>query len=140
MGNISTYLEKDHLRSVASDRPQGFHIVASLASDAADNGDDISLMNIPAGMVPMGVIYNISATLGASCTSQLRVGTTAITAATTAGGADTEQQNAYVAPSTSVTTLNLLIGGADITGAAVATVQGMLVPVRSQTIPTTTVE
>lgn len=85
----------------------------------ADNGDDISWFALPAGYGLLVKTFNVSATLGASCTAQLRIGTTALTAATTAGGADTELATAVsIAPTTAARTVNILVGGADIAAAA----------------------
>jgi hypothetical protein len=56
--------------------------------------------------------------MGASCTLQLRVGSTAITAASTAGSANGPSQTIADPGSTSDRTLNLLIAGANIGGTA----------------------
>src|SRR4051812_43302075 len=53
---------------------------------AAQN-DVVNVLEIPRGMVVADAYLAVSATLGASCTAQLRRGTTALTAATTAAAA-----------------------------------------------------
>ena len=100
---------------------QGTHVQFIIPGTAttADNGDDISVLDLPPGAMFYPSSFSVSGTLGASCTAQLRIGTTAITAATTAGGASAVGPNgAYVATSTSELNLNILIGGADIAAAA----------------------
>lgn len=94
----------------------------------ADNGDDIELFDLPAGHILEVYAFGHDATLGASCTAQLRVGTTAVTAATTAGGADSNGPNfADVDTSSSEQSVNILIGGADISAAANFHLRGRIV-------------
>lgn len=97
-----------------------------IASPAANQNDDIRIMAIPPGFIVYGATMTVSATLGASCTAQLRRTTTALTAATTAGGADRETQSVVDEPGTSTAYLNVLIAGAAISAAATLTVEGWL--------------
>ena len=129
MATISTFKTADHLVPSASN-PAGVHIHRVIAGTAttADNGDNIEVLDIPAGSMFYLEDFSVSGTLGASCTAQLRIGTTAITAATTAGGASAVgSNNAYVATSTSEQSLNILIGGADIAAAANFRIRGRIV-------------
>lgn len=85
----------------------------------ADSGESVKLFDLPAGFILVVHTFGHDATLGASCTSQLRVGTTAVTAATTAGGASSVVGNgADVDVSTSEQEVNILIAGANIAAAA----------------------
>lgn len=93
----------------------------TFSSTIADNGDDVTLLTLPAGYRIVDATLRVSGTLGASCTAQLRLGTTALTAATTAGGASTVKMNAFPQDTDGTKTVNVLIGGADV--AAGATVQ-----------------
>lgn len=94
----------------------------AIASGDADNGDDITAFDLPAYyQVVAGSMY-VSATLGASCTAQLRAGSTAISAATGGGAAETELLSALPAISASEQAINVLIGGADVTAGATITV------------------
>ena len=109
-------------------RPVWFKVAITAASTMADNGESVLVFNLPAGHIFVVDGFGHSATLGASCTAQLRVGTTAITAATTAGGASSVGANgAAHAMSSSSQEVNILIGGADTSGAATIHVQGWLV-------------
>lgn len=90
-------------------------------ADAA-SGDDITAFDLPAYyQVVAGSMY-VSATLGASCTAQLRAGSTAISAATGGGAAETELLSALPAISASEQAINVLIGGAAVTSAATITI------------------
>jgi len=94
----------------------------TIASGDAASSDDITCFDLPAYYQVVAGSMHVSATLGSSCTIQLRVGATAITAATSAGGADTELLSALPAISASEQAINVLIGGANVTAAAVITV------------------
>ena len=94
----------------------------AFASGDANSADDITCFDLPAYYQPVAGSLHVDATLGSSCTIQLRVGSTAITAATSAGGADTEILSALPAPSASEQAVNLLVGGANITAGANVTV------------------
>lgn len=91
----------------------------ALTATAADATDDITVLTLPVGVRVVDASLSVDGTLGAGCTIQLRQGTTALTAATTAGGADFEQMNVFPpAATTAATTINILVGGADIAAAA----------------------
>lgn len=89
----------------------------TLAADLADNADTITLFEFQRAGTVVGGYFSVSATLGAGATIQLRAGGTAITGATTAGGADAELVTAMkrVAIGDKV---DLLVGGADFSAAA----------------------
>lgn len=93
------------------------------AADAA-NGDNIAVFTPPAGAVFAGCQLQHDATLGAACTAQLRLGATALTAASTAGGASRVLQNAAAAPASGAEKLNVLIGGGDIAAGTTLRVAG----------------
>lgn len=92
--------------------------LATAASGTASSGDVINLFVPPSGAQIVGAILSHDATLGASCTVQLRLGTTTLTAATSAGAASSVVQNASAAAAADGTNaLNLLVGGANIAAA-----------------------
>ena len=97
-----------------------------VVSGDANNGDDITILTPPAGARLHGFTFGHSATLGAAATAQLRQGTTAITAATTAGGASRGLQTVVAAPADGAQTLNVLIGGANITASANIEITGFM--------------
>ena len=141
MSQVSSIILQDHLRVISADRPQAFRYSFAISSTLADNGDTIDLFNIPPGFALFGVSMDVSATLGASCTVQLRANAIAITGASTPGGADIEMQSNEDIPSAiAVRIVDLLVGGADITAGATVVVQGIIAPVRSVTAPVATVE
>jgi hypothetical protein len=107
----------------------------TVSSTLADNADSIKVLDIPPGNVVTDAWFSTSATLGVSCTVQLRVGTTAISAATTAGGADSELQTTRVAPSTSEQALNFLVGGADVSAGATIKLGFQMLPAQSVSLP-----
>ena len=140
MPTISTIKLQDHLRVISSDRPQAFRYSFAISSTLADNADDISLFDIPAGFALFALTMDVSATLGADATVQLRAGTLALTPASTAAGADVDVQNNEDIPTTATRTANLLVGGADITAAATVVVAGIIAPVKTIVAPVATVE
>ena len=101
--------------------------VLSISSTEADNGDDISVFTFPPQF--KGFLHRaslrVSATLGAGATLTLRVGTTAVTGASTAGAAskvDSDSDTDVPLEVNGGDRVNLLVGGADIAAAADATV------------------
>lgn len=103
----------------------------SLAADLADNGDTIALFTVPVGAKwdIVGAKMAVSATLGASATVRLRANragsATNLTAATTAGGASVVTDAAQSTVPFSAQggdVIELLVGGADFSGAATADV------------------
>lgn len=97
----------------------------AVVSGDGPNADFISVFTPPVGAVIGDLQIGHSATLGASCTIQGRLGTTALTAASTAGGASRVRQNAAAGPANGTDTLNLLVGGAAITASATIEVSGV---------------
>lgn len=131
MPNYTAKKQADHLRKFHPTVPMYNYVTMVIPSTAADTTESIELMDVPPGWTVTGLIWNISATLGASCAIQARVGTTAISAASTAGGADTEVQTAYAAPSTSAQALNWLVSGGDTSASATLTAGFFLTPAQT---------
>ncbi|MBK8200439.1 MAG: hypothetical protein IPK75_18985 [Acidobacteria bacterium] len=81
--------------------------------------DSITLSEIPDGYMVTDAVLKIGGTLGADCTLQLRQGTTALTAASTAAAANfLRANNLPFTTSDGSHTLNLLIAGGAIAAAA----------------------
>lgn len=139
MPTISTIKLQDHLRVISSDRPQAFRYSFAISATLADNTDDISLFDIPAGFALFALTMDVSATLG-NATVQLRAGTLALTPASTAGNADVDVQNNEDIPTTATRTVNLLVGADDISAAATVVVAGIIAPVKTIVAPVATVE
>ena len=98
-----------------------------VVSGSATNGDDITVLTLAPGHTFVVDAFGHDATLGASCTAQLRVDTTAVTGATTAGAADVVPgSDVDLGLSASEQTLNVLIGGADITATANIFIRGRI--------------
>lgn len=134
MPEITSVAIGDHLVKTHPTIPMWNYIETTIASDLADNADYIRIFNLPAGYIVADVKTNISATLGSSCTLQARVGTTAVAAASTAGGADTKAaMTAQVAPSSSAQSFNYLVGGADISAGATLKTWVCLAPCQTVT-------
>ncbi len=92
--------------------------IAVVSGDCPQN-DNIVVQDLPAGHVVIGGVAGHSATLGASATAKLRAGTTALTAATTAGGASYVPMSvAHAVNPSAEQTLNVLIEGAAIAASA----------------------
>lgn len=91
---------------------------AALTSGVAASADTIRICHLPANARVLAATMRVDATLGVSATIQLRQNATALTAATTAGGADQEVLASVVAPATSTTVVDLLVGGAAVTASA----------------------
>jgi len=92
---------------------------ATLAADAADSGDTIDCFDLPAGARILDCALSVGATLGASCTATLMLGETALTGATSAGGAHVERMTAFPPPrGDDPQTVRIAIGGADIAASA----------------------
>ena len=92
--------------------------IAVVSGDCPQN-DNIVMFDLPIGhqIVAAGIRHD--ATLGASATAQLRAGTTAITAASSAGAASAVQLNAVVPIDRAAEqAINILIAGAAITASA----------------------
>lgn len=131
MPTITSIALTDAQAATVPDRGEGpvmWNRAWTISSTLADNGDDITLFSLPPYRQIVGGSWEVSATLGASCTATLRVGSTAITAASTAGGADSDPVIRVVAPSASAQTVNILIGGADISAGATITTHLLIAP------------
>ncbi len=117
MAAITTYLTADKLRP--DSYPDATPVWRKLTTVSAGNSaDSISLETLKAGETIMNAFLYQDATMGASCTLQLRVDTTALTAATTQGAAGGVAQTIACATSASDRTVNILIGGANVGGTA----------------------
>lgn len=107
------------------DSAEAFAISLDVAISAteADNGDTITILEFQRDGVLLAGRFNVDATLGASATVRARINDGSspvnITAATTAGGADVEALSAPgIFRFNAGDKLELLVGGADISGAA----------------------
>lgn len=130
MAEITTHKVAKKDRPLAfSGSPTFFRKRFSLA--AGNSGDTVSIVDIPHNYSVRNLVVTVAGTLGASCTILGARGATALTAATTAGGADREVQSVTDTPSTSGTEdiLNVTIGGAAVSATAVVTVECDLSPV-----------
>lgn len=136
MAEITSVAIGDHLVKTHPVVPMFNYFVVTISSTLADNTDSIKILDVPAGYVLDSLKTIISATLGASCTLQARIGTTAIAAASTAGGADTKAvMTSIVGPSSSEAAFNYLVGGADISAGATLTCSFVLWPAQSVATP-----
>lgn len=100
--------------------------IAVVSGDAA-SGDDITVFTPPSGARIVGARLRQTATLGASATAQLRQGSTALTSATSAGSANGVLQTGVLEPCSGAETINVLIGGANITASATIRVEGLMI-------------
>ncbi len=117
MAANNTYIVADKARADAYPRPTLVTRKLSTVS-AGTNADHFVLETVKAGERVVNFILYQDATMGASCTLQARVGTTALTAATTAGAASGVAQINHHADLAADTTVNILIGGANVGGTA----------------------
>jgi hypothetical protein len=128
MPNVDTWLiaAKDMPRR---DPGPTFVRVQFATGTAVANADVVRICKIPRYAVVKGAVLAHGGTLGASATAQLRRETTALTAATTAGGADFENQSVVDEPNTDDGDdyLNVLAGGANWGTSATMTVECWLV-------------
>ena len=128
MATVSKFKRRDEERKVpVNGRFYTIERVINVVSGDCPQDDNIALVDIPKyhQAIPGTVCLRQSATLGASATAQLRLGTTALTAATAAGGADSEAGVMTALPPYSTSAdqeLNILIAGAAITASATLTV------------------
>lgn len=91
---------------------------AALTSGVAAAADTIRVCHLPANARILAATMRVSGTLGTGATLQLRHNATALTAATTAGGSDQEVLASVVAPATSTTVVDLLVGTSAVTASA----------------------
>lgn len=111
--------------------------VVALTNGIANNGDQINVWKVPIGSKYrlLDAILNVSATLGASATIQARINRSAvytvITAATTAGAASKVSGVAQAGIPMDLVggdIVEFLVGGANITAAATATLDLIVAP------------
>ncbi len=125
MSDVSTWLtaNKDMPRREGSG-PTLFRKQFTSGTALAQN-DVILLASIPRYAIVKGAVLNVSGTIGASATLQLRRGTTALTAATTAAAATFLNQSVVDEPNTTVGTdsLNIVVAGAAAGTSATVTVE-----------------
>lgn len=102
--------------------------IAVVSGDCPQN-DWIDVFTPPAGAIIVDATLRHDATLGASATAQLRLGTTALSSATSAGAASGVIQNVVPAASLAdgTNTLNVLIAGAAIAASTTIRVTGFYV-------------
>jgi hypothetical protein len=124
-----------HLMKISEKAGERFYYTMTTPASGIAQNDDLTIVAIPIGYTVSDAWMSVSGTFGTSVTAQLRIGTTAITAATTAGGADTELQTTRPAPATAATTLNILFAGAAPDTAATVIVTGTLWRCSSVTLP-----
>lgn len=91
---------------------------AALTSGVAAAADTIRVCHLPANARILAATMRVDGSLGTGATIQLRHNATALTAATTAGGADQEVLASVVAPATSTTVVDLLVGTSNVTASA----------------------
>lgn len=119
MATVSKFKLRDQERPApVNGRLVVFTREIDVVSGDCPQNDNIDLFDLPANYQVLTGHMRVSASLGASATATLRAGTTAITAATAAGGADVEALSVNVAFSSSEQSINILIEGAAITASA----------------------
>lgn len=91
---------------------------AALTSGVAAAADTIRVCHLPANARVLAATMRVDGSLGTGATIQLRQNASALTAATTAGGADQEVLASVVAPATSTTVVDLLVGTSNVTASA----------------------
>jgi len=98
----------------------------TLAADLADDTDTIEFFELPDYYEIIDANLDVEGTLGASCTLQLQhyngTTATAITAATTAGGASAVPFNGEILNAASGDVIRGLVAGADFAAATTCTV------------------
>lgn len=128
MANITSLLLANLNRPALQVEPFILRDTFALAATIADNGDTVQLYQLPRAGLIVNAWLKLSATLGASATMQLQVGTVAsrsnVTIATTAGGASTVSNATLgMIPFAADDYIFLLSGGADTSAAASAIVE-----------------
>lgn len=87
----------------------------TLTSGIAASADTIRIATLPASAQILFATLRVDASAGTGATLTLRQNTSALTAATTAGGADQEVLASVVGPQTSATIVDLLVGTSAVT-------------------------
>ncbi len=133
MADITGYLTPFKLMPMLPTGVTPFRKQFVLSATSTDAGgvpqiaDVIRLGVINRGFVIVHAKMDISGTLGASCTLQLRRDTTALTAASTAAAANYLAQTAIDTPSTDFDdSLNIVIAGAVVGATATVTVEALM--------------
>jgi hypothetical protein len=129
MAEITTFKIANAVRAM---REEGKVVLVekSFSLAAGNNADTITIAELAAGERVVGAFLDVSGTLGASCTLQARASGTAITSATTAGGASVVHMDKYPpAAAAAGDKLDILIGGANV--AATATVKVAFLVIRN---------
>ncbi len=91
---------------------------AALTSGIAASADTVTIAYLPANARVAFATLRVDGSLGTGATIQLRQNTSALTAATTAGSADQKVLASVVAPATSQTKIDLLVGTSAVTASA----------------------
>lgn len=88
MATVTTLLQNAQTQKGAiAGAPVTIPINVAVASGAASSGDTISLFTIPNGYFVTGFHFGHDATMGAGATATAKIGSTSVSAATTAGAA-----------------------------------------------------
>lgn len=90
----------------------------ALTSGTAANADTIDVCYLPGNAKVLFASLRVDGSLGTGATLQLRQNAAAVTAATTAGGADMEMMTSAQPAATSGVTVDLLVGTSAITASA----------------------
>jgi hypothetical protein len=123
MSDVTTDKLDDHLVPSPGNRELiGIKHSIAVSNGYAASGDDIVFFKAPCAMRICDASLNASASLGTSATAQLKAGSTAITAATTAGGADFEKMNVAPVDVAAGDAIQVRIGGANVTASATLSV------------------
>jgi hypothetical protein len=90
----------------------------ALTSGMAASADTVTVATLPANARVVFATLRVDGSLGTGATIQLRQNASALTGATTAGGADQEILASVVGPATSATKIDLLVGTSAVTASA----------------------
>ncbi len=114
MTEWTSSLQNDALRKYAREDLQVVELAVPLTT-AVLQDDSVDVVNIPPGFVVKAAMMAASATLGSSCTAQLRIGS----------------------PSSSARAMNILIAGAAVTSAATIKISFIIGAAKVSTLPST---
>jgi hypothetical protein len=90
----------------------------ALTSGVAASADTVDIAYLPAGARVVHASMRVDGSLGTGATIQLRHNASAVTGATTAGGADMEMMVSAPGAATSGTTVDVLVGTSAVTASA----------------------
>jgi hypothetical protein len=129
MANVTTFqIPTAQVPRSPGENATGFEMDLSVVSGSAHQNDVVHLFVPPNGARFTGCMLSHDGTLGANATAQLKIGTVALTSATTQGGASTVVQNASdVNTANGTLTLNIVIAGADIAATTTIRVIGVMI-------------